>query len=999
MATLTAGPRGGAPPLRVVVTPAITVDTRGGSASSATSATSATSVGSGGSPIATAIASTSAASATAGVGTVAWDEGVLARMAAEVDAGVAAQSLAVLVETTARTLQATMRDAARVRNAAGAAEIAATDPRMPYDAAATRLRHDALDRLEAAIGFTLLAAAAVGAIRGAAAAAAVTAANTTTAARPVAPAPAAPAPPLPDTDPLAALVATLGVVEEGGSDDDDGSGSGGGSGGGSGLWRAAIAASAAAPTVAPPPALASPPTGGMGARAQAGGSVGRPGRSLVASPQRAAGADPALSVAKAALARAHHASVSARTVGSQRTWNDAGNGVVSSVPGAAVLNTLHAMGTRLWVNYATLAKRARARGTLLPSAHDLFMDGIRFRAAGSGSGGGGGGGGSGDAGLGAPGHTASMLLDGPGAGAGGEGAGAPRRAGLAATMMGALVRDGKTMAPGLASLARTRSMHRAPDAAVAAAAGSPAEGTTPDLPRTRSRRVSVGTPHGSGGAGSSLGSGDNTGPATSSSMRGVGGTVRAVSTLKRLGSMTGGASALPNGQRSASGLRTLSAFGSPGVLPAGGISMTAFLAASATASTGTVSYVSSVEPLPGSVAAECLFVVMQVARWDAILRRLWRLTTRAAVYRRRLVYLLMLDRVDSEAKVQQRMVDMLAKLHGPRAAADATLALIRSMGPLNRRAFFERLGDEMKSQVVHESAAEAAAAAALVEVARSMCGCAVLRESLVPMVVERVAQRKEAAARDGVGSGGGGGGAGGGGGRMVRLRSNLGRDDAISALLDIADETQAAVAAASTTTTSASPPTRSPGGLPARRLPASPPTTSPSLSSRSLMPVAVPLRTVAWSPAAASPALPGSGGSSGAFTPSRPVAAPTPVAAAAAVAAPAPRPVVAAAPTTESAPAAAAAAVAPAATPAPPRAAAAAAVPDAALDGEAATMSNVRIAREMILMHTELQGARGELEQERARRIAAEAEVARLRDVVRQLQAAARAAGGDVSPR
>jgi hypothetical protein len=63
---------------------------------------------------------------------------------------------------------------------------------------------------------------------------------------------------------------------------------------------------------------------------------------------------------------------------------------------------------------------------------------------------------------------------------------------------------------------------------------------------------------------------------------------------------------------------------------------------------------------------------------------------RTAVYRRRLVYVLMMDRMDSDTKVVQRMLDLADKLRGPRGAVEAVVALIKHMGGANRRAFFDK---------------------------------------------------------------------------------------------------------------------------------------------------------------------------------------------------------------------------------------------------------------------------------------------------------------------
>jgi hypothetical protein len=102
--------------------------------------------------------------------------------------------------------------------------------------------------------------------------------------------------------------------------------------------------------------------------------------------------------------------------------------------------------------------------------------------------------------------------------------------------------------------------------------------------------------------------------------------------------------------------------------------------------TGTAHFLTSNDPGMG----EQIYVLMNATRFSALLRRMWRISMKASIFRRRLVYVLTMDRMDSDGKIQARMLDLLQKLRGAKAPVAAVLFLMKSMGVANRKALFER---------------------------------------------------------------------------------------------------------------------------------------------------------------------------------------------------------------------------------------------------------------------------------------------------------------------
>lgn len=186
-----------------------------------------------------------------------------------------------------------------------------------------------------------------------------------------------------------------------------------------------------------------------------------------------------------------------------------------------------------------------------------------------------------------------------------------------------------------------------------------------------------------------------------------------------------------------------------------------------------------------------------------------------------------------------------------------------------------RMGEDMSNHIVHESASELAASSALVDSARSLCGCNILRESIGSIVAERSLTR-----------------------RREPVKEPEDALDPVSSLYELLD-------------------------------------------AKDRKPVVV-RSTKSWRPTPSSPARTGGPGSN--------IEDGTGSSSAVSFAPSLPR------------------------------------LTSEEIAREAKEMPNGQIAREVMLMHTELQSARSQLDLERSRRLAAEAELSRLRTIMRQMQ-------------
>lgn len=332
----------------------------------------------------------------------------------------------------------------------------------------------------------------------------------------------------------------------------------------------------------------------------------------------------------------------------RRLWNDAAHiASLCDFSAHAVIALLHMMGHRVWVNYGSLASVAKERGHVIPSAVELFLKGVRARSVVE---------------LNTPTPSSFNSATMMGRPESSEDSGSSTA--WYTQQRSIELPPGTTMSPALRSMLRTQSgrafgltsQSETAEAGAVAAASSGAAGrgvsglkTTPSL-LSMKPSMSPSLSPGAGTASSSpfalpppLESGIMTPRSSAPALVQQRGCVRkpslSASDMRRLPSI--GGAALGALTRNVSftgrgmGTGSISMGGSP-------LSVATFLAAVSAVSTGTVNYVSTMEPM-NSVPQ--VHVIMPVARFDGMLQRIFRLASKAACYRRRLVFLLMMDRM------------------------------------------------------------------------------------------------------------------------------------------------------------------------------------------------------------------------------------------------------------------------------------------------------------------------------------------------------------------
>jgi hypothetical protein len=395
------------------------------------------------------------------------------------------------------------------------------------------------------------------------------------------------------------------------------------------------------------------------------------------------------------------------------------------------LEVLHMLGSKLWTNYAELAAAARTAQRLVPTAEDLFLHGRRSKPPTLEA-----------VPAGAEPLPAKPASDGEG------------REGESATAS-ALAHNAPSKAqpdPSSVPIAQAASAARA-EAALAAAVAAAGHGAS----RRRSSAARFPLPP---AAAEANGAGGRRRSST------TGGAVAGFQqSQRRRSSATAGAAAQLaspklSGRRASVGTHAAShaaaTTGNHGNDGASGASTAASTHAKRRLSVGirealaggTAAAAAEGVPSPVTMFNHTEILDGYWAWRRKVTQRMLRIAAKAAVYRRRLIYVLMMDRLDTDAKVSGRIVDLLGRLRGMRAPAEAAIAVLRALQPQHRQMFFDALAYDLRQHGMLERASEKAAAEGMLAVAQKLCGCDVMRAVLGRLAAERLVARRKVEEED-----------------------------------------------------------------------------------------------------------------------------------------------------------------------------------------------------------------------------------------------------------